>query len=336
MNRELKSENSTGKPDEICSDNYIQGWKEKSKLQNYFNRKFFHSFYDEYWFIFSILLFAIASFFAFQLIWLDQEQAPDSVEIWAENDVSRNYLGLYPPEINLTLFKDENGGRSLTPAEFKEYVNGRYTNHIPITSFIFCSPYRENYFEVGLKTQCYFNIRINGIWGSTEFVEGNRSSKFFFDLVPKSSVFLCSGTDSNDCTNSCDSKIVNEYSYDYYKNSYIPFTNENDDFYDLRSTIIFDNPLEQGTYSLRVLIYWEGNLSEYIIYPYKIENIEKKINNTAIMYSGNTLNIRSKEDVWNISQKEKERGYQLIIALFALFGIFPAVYYLRKLWRNTE
>lgn len=48
------------------------------------------------------------------------------------------------------------------------------------------------------------------------------------------------------------------------------------------------------------------------------------------------IDVKTRSEANEVKHRINERNYQFILALFALFTIFPATFYLRKLWENKE
>jgi len=70
----------------------------------------------------------------------------------------------------------------------------------------------------------------------------------------------------------------------------------------------------------------------YALYTYGSEHREAEPYE-YLHYASDTYYVHSKDE---INRRENERRYQFIIVLFALFGIFPAVFYLQKLYRDEK
>jgi|GEM_PF-5521783 len=48
------------------------------------------------------------------------------------------------------------------------------------------------------------------------------------------------------------------------------------------------------------------------------------------------IDVKTRSEANEVKHRINERNYQFILALFALFTIFPATFYLRKLWRDEN
>jgi hypothetical protein len=280
-------------------------------------------FLKKFWFGLSLSLFFIASLIAYQVIWFAQEPPQDSAVTlffnissdssdWPIHSCNYNcWNNLHYSRCDFVSLNDF----SLNNVDLsEEFLDGPIKNYSILN--INCTP-RNGLFEEGDDIICQFNSNkvllpydINAENCLMNRSEGNVTHtvhRFFrTQLTPR----YCINYAGRDCTDWKDVQVVN------------------------------------GSFPIKIVTTGLQNIALALDWCYSYEESNGNYNSNdfgknceskqGIVYKSNAaIHIRSSEEVLEYSKNKRDRGYQFVLALFALFSVSSAVYNLKKLWREN-
>ena len=286
---------------------------------------FLHRQYKKSWFALSLILFFIASLIAYQVVWIDQEPPRDSIitlfsSSGADSITWLNYASCdYSCWNNLLHSKCSNvfhNNLSKNGDLSEELLDGPIKNYSALK--INCTP-RKNLFTEGDYMFCRFNssvilpyeiMAVNCLMNRTD---GNVTYPVHMSFITRLIPWFCINYVGLSCTDS-DWKEINEVNGSY------PIKIQTSGLQDIALALDW-----QYSYVEAIGNNSPGGVGK--AWEYK----------KGIVYKPNTpIDISSGEEVLEYSKKSRERGYQFILALFALFSVSTAVYNLKKLWENKK
>lgn len=276
--------------------------------------------YKKFWFGLAIVSFLVASLVAYNLIWIDS--IPRNEPVYLTPYLSSNDpMGLWSYMGSLKQGNITNA----SPNDVKEYLEGKknlswyheyeYIKCEPIAevfvenSYIICHiPFLRGYSDDSSKIPFIISAE------STEDKGDGITKKYGIHMELLSNISICRYTDSGSIQENCETFEHN-----------------------MRGPIHPIPTTNKGLYRVDILFKWVGTYHEYTYNGTKrtlSKNIPISVSD-FLQYSSIQSNLYV-HSIESINQQQRERNYQFIIALFALFGIFPAVYHLRNLWRNEK
>jgi hypothetical protein len=263
-----------------------------------------------FFWVFLTLIILLISFISLYIIFFAPQKYSSEVTLSLDTRSQGDYMGLQPPDsAPLNIF---NSTKDAQPNEFRNFLNGIPTSKLEMPPSFICNPNKpsRSWFEEGGQIVCHVKVNENlsSLSASIDKIHPEIKETFWFSASPIYE-FSIRPLDRTDWSDAYFGRIGNE--------------------------VFILNIPNSGLNALQMRVQW------YTQYCHRMTSLNGTIkdeciigNSTAIRYSSYDLDVISKDEAVSIRQKEREMGYQFIIALFALTGIPGAVYYFKKLQDN--